>query len=253
MAVTVAPGRGFELRAVGTRADDHQVLRSIDLELPVDGITVVAGPSGSGKSSLLRLLNRVDVPSDGRITFDGVDLGVIDTCALRRTVGFVVQHPVAVAGTVADNLRVADGALDDADVDRLLERVGLGGFAGRDAETLSGGEAQRMNVARTLATRPRVVLADEPTSSLDADAERTLEALARTTAESSGADRIGWIWVSHDRDQIRRLADRLVVLVDGRVVAAGSPAQLRSHASPHVQAIVGSSGPVARRRSRAPW
>ncbi len=169
---------GFDLRDVSTVAAGRQVLQSIDLHLPIDGITVVAGPSGSGKSSLLRLLDRLDAPSSGRITLDGDDLDGIDPCRLRRTVGFVFQHPVAFAGSVADNLRVADPDLDDLGVASLLDRVGLDGFAERDAESLSGGEAQRMNVARALATGPRVILADEPTSALDTDAARTLEDLA---------------------------------------------------------------------------
>lgn len=230
---------GFDLCDVSTVAAGRQVLQSIDLHLPIDGITVVAGPSGSGKSSLLRLLDRLDAPSSGRITLDGDDLDGIDPCGLRRTVGFVFQHPVAFAGSVADNLRVADPGLDDLGVASLLDRVGLDGFAERDAESLSGGEAQRMNVARALATGPRVILADEPTSALDTDAARTLEDLAIATSQDEGGDRIGWIWVSHSHDQIRRLADHLVVLAGGRVVASGSPLELRSHPSPEVRAIAG--------------
>ena len=138
--------------------------------------------------------------------FRGEDVATVDIRAHRRRVGMVFQAPVAFPGTLLENLQIAD---PDA-TPELLERVHLDpAMAGRDAGTLSGGEAQRLVLARCLATRPEVLLLDEPTSALDGAATRRLEALVRELALPS-------IWVTHDVDQLRRLADHVVVIVGGR-------------------------------------
>jgi len=195
-----------------------EVLHGIDLAVPLDGITAVVGPSGSGKSSLLRLCNRLEVPTAGSVTLDGTDLADLDPLALRRRVGMVFQRPVLFAGTVADNLAVAAPGINADPVAgaAALARCGLDDqLLKRTADQLSGGEAQRMCLARTLLTDPEVVLMDEVTSSLDPAARTTIEDLARTLA----ADGIAVLWVTHDHDQARRLASRTVVLDDGVVVA----------------------------------
>lgn len=209
----------FELTNVST-----PVLRDVTLAVPAGAVTVIVGPSGSGKSSLLRLLNRLDVPNSGTVRFEGDDLASIEPRTLRRQVGMVFQRPTVFDGTGIDNLRVADPALDERSVVRLLDRVGLhtdaaGNEIGhRDARTLSGGEAQRLCLARTLATDPRVLLLDEPTSALDSNSVHVIEHLVRSFAEAGGTA----IWVSHDRAQVRRMADHLVQLAGGEVVAAGA-------------------------------
>ena len=114
---------------------------------------MVQGPSGSGKSTLLRLLNRLEVATSGSITFRGDDLMSLDPIELRRRVGMVFQRPTPFPGTVRDNLLAADPALDDEGIAALVGRVGLPvDLVDRDAMVLSGGEAQRMCMARTLAT-----------------------------------------------------------------------------------------------------
>ncbi len=203
----------FEIAGVST-----PILHGIDLVIPSDQTTVIIGPSGSGKSSLLRLLNRLDVVDSGTVVFDGVDVASMETRSLRRRVGMVFQRPTVFDGTATDNLRVADPALDDGGVAALLERVGLDAdFAGRDARTLSGGEAQRLCLARTLATEPSVLLLDEPTSALDADSVHVIEHLVRDFVDAGNTA----VWVSHDRSQVRRVADHLVQVVDGAIAADG--------------------------------
>jgi putative ABC transport system ATP-binding protein len=190
--------------------------RLIDVSLELDGagITVLQGASGSGKSTLLRLLNRLEAPDEGTVRYRGEDLAARDVLAHRREVGMVFQAPVVFPGTVADNLAVARPEGDPA---AQLERAGLpAAFLQRDASTLSGGEAQRVCLARSLATRPRVLLMDEPTSALDPAATAVIERLVRGLADEG----VPIVLVTHDGDQARRLGDRFVGLREGRVVRA---------------------------------
>ncbi|MDX6688719.1 MAG: UDP-glucose/iron transport system ATP-binding protein [Solirubrobacteraceae bacterium] len=194
-------------------------LDGLDAALPDSGLTVIAGPSGAGKSTLLRLCNRLDAPSEGVVRHRGTDVEQRDPLELRREVAMVFQRPVTFAGTVLDNLREADPDCDVPRGSELLHRAALdASFLERDAGELSGGEAQRVCLARALATDPRVMLMDEPTSSLDAKAAQVLESLARQLVD----DGTPVIWVSHDEAQLRRLADSVLLLADGRAQRSGS-------------------------------
>ena len=131
----------------------------------------------------------------------------------------VFQRPVTFAGTVLDNLREADRSCDEARGGELLERVGLpASFLSRDAADLSGGEAQRACLARSLATKPRVMLMDEPTSALDVKAAAVLERLAQQLV----ADGTPVIWVTHSEEQMRRLGDFVLLLEAGHADRSGS-------------------------------
>jgi putative ABC transport system ATP-binding protein len=192
-------------------------LRGVDVSLPSAGVTVLVGPSGSGKSTLLRCCNRLEVPSRGTIRYRGDDVAALDVLRLRREVAMVFQRPTPFPGSSRQNLLTATPGLDDRRCLELLERVHLGpDFLDREATELSAGEAQRLCLARSLAVDPRVVLMDEVTSSLDPTARRGLEVLGRRLAE----DGIPVVWVTHDHAQARRLADELVVVVEGRVASA---------------------------------
>jgi putative ABC transport system ATP-binding protein len=206
------PVLGFE--GVHVSSDDGVVLlRGVDVTVCPGQVTVLAGPSGAGKSTLLRVGNRLEVPSAGLVRFHGTDTGTLDPRELRRRVGMVFQTPVVFGGTVRDNLHVAAPGADDDSLRVELERVGLAGeLLDRVADDLSGGEAQRVCIARALLTRPEVLLMDEPTSALDPENRRGIEALVRELA----AEGLGILWVTHDLAQARRLGDQLVVLVDGR-------------------------------------
>lgn len=194
-------------------------------------MTAIVGPSGAGKSSLLRLCNRLEVADGGTVRFHGDDVQTLDPIALRRRVGMVFQTPTPFAGTVRDNLDVARRDLDDGVVADVLGRVGLDPeLLDRSATELSGGEAQRMCLARTLVTDPEVLLMDEPTSSLDPAATLALEGLARTLA----AEGVVSVWVTHDLEQMRRVADRVLVVLGGTLVHAGARAELERDATPAV-------------------
>ena len=190
-------------------------------------VLALVGPSGAGKSSLLRLLNRLDEPSHGTVYLQGSDYRTLEPRELRRKVGMVTQRPFLFPGTVADNLRFGPAQrgerLPDAAVADLLDRVGLEGYADRGVAKLSGGEMQRVSVARTLANGPLVLLLDEPTSALDDASKRGVEALVRAIVREQG---LGCVMVTHDMDQAARLADRALALQNGRVVRAGSIAEV---------------------------
>jgi len=204
----------FSFDGVGVRLGANDVLTDIDLAVPSHGITVVVGASGSGKSTLTRLTNRLLDPTTGTVRLRGADVRSLDVLELRRAVGMVFQRPTLFEGTVRDNLAATH--VEDAAAHReLLASVGLDAdFLERDGSTLSGGEAQRVCLARALLMRPQVLVADEPTSSLDHDSMLTLEQLARRLADGG----VPVLWVTHDRAQVERIADHRITLAAGRVV-----------------------------------
>ncbi len=198
---------------------DHGVLLAgLDAEVPAGGVTVITGPSGAGKSTLLRLCNRLEVPTGGRVLFRGEDVAGLDPLRLRRRVGMVFQRPALFGGTVRDNLLVAAPDAQEPDLLTALGRAELDGrFLGRPADELSGGEAQRVCLARTLITEPEVLLMDEPTSALDREPRLALERLARRLAGAG----VPVLWVTHDLAQAARIGDWRLMLAEGRLAAAG--------------------------------
>jgi len=212
----------FEFKQVSVRRADRLVLDEVSARIPAAGITVVSGPSGAGKTTLLRLCNRLDIPDAGRVWYRGQPLDELDPLALRRRVGMVFQRPTPFPGSVADNLAVAHPDAGAEEMTAALTRVALDpGLLGQDARTLSGGELQRMCLARTLVTRPETLLLDEPTSALDAQPKQVFEATARDLA----AQGITIIWVTHDSAQADRIADRIYQLCDGQLTAAAGEAR----------------------------
>lgn len=208
----------FDFEDVRVDIDDRTILDIERLAIADRGITVLTGPSGAGKSTLLRLCNRLEAPVAGTLRFRGDDLADLDPLAHRRRVGMVFQRPATFPGTVRENLVVACRDSDDELFGTVLERSGLDrSFLTRRADDLSGGEAQRMCLARTLATRPEVLLLDEPTSALDHAASLLLESLARGLAD----DGVPMVWVSHDVAQAERIADETIELRGGRVADRG--------------------------------
>jgi putative ABC transport system ATP-binding protein len=191
------------------------VLDDISVTIP-DGATALLGPSGSGKSSLLRLLNRLSDPDLGTVHFKGDDVRTLDVLNLRRQAVLVPQLPAPIPGTVADNVRYGPSLRDrEINVNSCLGRAGLARtYANRDAAELSVGEQQRVMLARALALEPEVLLLDEPTSALD---EAARDGVERTLFELAQAG-VAMVLVTHDRGQAVRIASKVVELRDGRVV-----------------------------------
>ncbi len=215
----------FAFEGVGvTASDGTRVLHDVNLVLPADRTTVIVGPSGSGKSTLLRLCNRLEVATAGVVRHHGTPLLELDPRAHRRRVGMVFQRPSPFPGTVADNLLVAAPDADAAAQRDVMEAVGLPpGLLDRTADALSGGEAQRMCIARALLTGPEALLLDEPTSALDEDARDEIEELADRLRERG----VTLVWVTHDQAQAARRGDHVVAMRDGTVVFSGHVAQAR--------------------------
>jgi phosphonate transport system ATP-binding protein len=214
------------------------VLHDIELEVAARGITAIIGPSGTGKSTLIRCINRLVEPTSGEIIFDGRDLARLSGVALRharRQIGMVFQEYNLVERlTVMENLLCGRlgyvGAWrawrrrfprdDIARADALLDTVGLAGFANRRADALSGGQRQRVGIARAVMQRPRLLLADEPTSSLDPKTSVEIMQLLADIARSHG---IPVLINMHDVDLARRFADRILGMAGGRIVFDGPP------------------------------
>jgi putative ABC transport system ATP-binding protein len=211
-------GRVLVLEDVGVERGGTAVLSGVSAAFHSGRCTAVAGPSGAGKSTVLRLLDRLVEPTSGRVLFHGRPLPSYDVLELRRRVGLVQQAPVLLGATVREDLAVGRPALSGEEAAGLLARAGLDGVPlDRDTASLSGGEAQRLCLARALAVGPEVLLLDEPTSALDAVAAQAVERVVRALV----ADGLTAVLVSHDLRQARRLADDVVVLRAGRVVEAG--------------------------------
>ncbi len=207
----------FEFARVTVVRAGRQVLDKVTASIPVAGITVVSGPSGAGKTTLLRLCNRLEIPDAGRVSYRGQPLDELDPLMLRRRVGMVFQRPTPFPGSVADNLGVARPDAGTEEMGNVLKRVALdAGLLHQEARTLSGGELQRLCLARTLVTQPETLLLDEPTSALDEQPKRVFE----RTALDLAAQGITVVWVTHDGAQAGRVADRIYQLRDGRLTAA---------------------------------
>jgi putative ABC transport system ATP-binding protein len=218
-----SPAGVLRTERLGRRVGEIWIVSDISLEVQRGELLGVVGPSGSGKSSFLRLLNRLDEPTSGMVFLEGEDYRRIPPRELRRRVGMVTQRPFLFPGDIASNLRFGPAqrgeTLPDDEIASLLEHVGLPGFANRNVANLSGGEQQRVSLARALANRPDVLLLDEPTSALDEQAKTGVEEMVRDLVNRRS---LTSILVTHDRDQARRLCDRVAMLEAGRLVQVGS-------------------------------
>lgn len=220
-----APRHAYHLRAVSAVRAGRRVLAAVDCEMAWGRVTVVIGPSGSGKSSLLRLLNRLDDPSAGTIVYRDRPLAAYDVRQLRCRVGFVFQTPVMFPGTVRDNLLTATrlARVAEADVtDRAVRALALAELSAdlmdRNGEELSVGQRQRANLARALISSPETLLLDEPTSALD---PATAKHLLATVRRLSADDGLTVVLATHRLVEARAVAEHAIVLRDGSVAASG--------------------------------
>ena len=208
---------------LGRVVNDKVLVEDASFEVRTGEVLAIVGPSGSGKSSLLRLLNRLDEPTSGTVYVDAIDYKQIAPRDLRRKLGLVNQRPYLFPGTVEQNLQYGPQqrgeSLSQDSVEQLLTRVGLKGYATRNVANLSGGEAQRVSVARTLANSPLVLLLDEPTSALDEAAKLGIESTIQNIVRDQS---LTCVLVTHDTAQAARLAERALLLEAGRIVRAGS-------------------------------
>ena len=212
----------LQVKKLTYKTDGVTILSEIDFSIIAGERVAVYGPSGAGKSTLVRLLNRLDEPTSGTVLLEGQDYREVPPGKLRRRLGLVMQRPYLFPGTVAENIRYGPAAhgedMHEDEIENLLAGVDLVGYTNRDVSNLSGGEAQRVSLARTLANKPEVLLLDEPTSSLDQAAQREVE---ETILSVLASHQVTCILVSHDQRQVKRLADRVLMLKGGELVADG--------------------------------
>jgi sulfate transport system ATP-binding protein len=238
----------IEVRNVSKSFNGFQAIQDISLTVPDGSLTALLGPSGGGKSTLLRVIAGLEQPDAGEVLFSGE--AVTNLPAQDRGVGFVFQHYAAfkhmsVRDNVAFGLKIRKQPKDAIRrrVDELLEVVGLTGWAERYPSQLSGGQRQRMALARALAVEPSVLLLDEPFGALDANVRSDLRAWLRRLHEEVA---VTTVLVTHDQEEAMELADRIVLLRDGKVVQVGAPRDL--YDQPADEFVMGFLGPVSKVR-----
>lgn len=197
----------------------EDILNIDNLTINSNEITCIIGPSGSGKSTLLRLINKLISPTKGYISLDGEDIANIDSTTYRRRVPMLAQNPVTFPGTVRDNLLMGrkfqeKDLLSDEILKKALESVKLDKSLGEDIDNLSGGEAQRLAIARLMLCDSEVYLLDEPSSALD---DLTEDFVIKTMVDMAREKNKTIIYVTHSKDMADKYSDKLIKIVDGRI------------------------------------
>lgn len=220
-----------ETKSLCKEYSGRRVLDNVSFSVEHGEFLAIVGPNGAGKTTLLRILDLLEEPTSGEVWLNGskVDYTRRDKHVLRRSIGFVPQKPILFDTSVFDNvaygLRVR--GLSTHEIEKrtrdALKMVGLIGLEGRNALTLSGGEAQRVSLAQTLVTDPQILLLDEPTSNLDPKSTSIIEETLSYISRERG---VTIIMASHDILQIENLAKRIVMLNEGRVVKIGTFSEL---------------------------
>ena len=218
----------IEIAGVGKHFGDFVALDDINLTIPSGQLTALLGPSGGGKSTLLRIIAGLESADSGTVTIEGVDATGLPP--QRRNVGFVFQHyavfkHMTVAKNVAFGLEIRKRPKQEVRrrVDELLDLVHLRQFADRLPSQLSGGQRQRMALARALAVEPKVLLLDEPFGALDAKVRKDLREWLRRLHDEV---HVTTVFVTHDQEEALEVADTIVVLNEGRIEQIGSPDEL---------------------------
>jgi sulfate transport system ATP-binding protein len=236
----------IDVRNVSKSFNGFQALEDVSLSVPDGSLTALLGPSGGGKSTLLRVIAGLEVPDAGEVLFSGE--AVTDVPAQERGVGFVFQHYAAFKHmTVRDNIafglkiRKRPKAEIRDRVDELLALVHLGGWADRYPSQLSGGQRQRMALARALAVQPRVLLLDEPFGALDATVRKELRDWLRKLHDEV---HVTTIFVTHDQEEALEVAQQVAVINSGRIEQTGTPDDL--YERPSNAFVMGFVGPVSK-------
>jgi len=212
----------LSVEAVTVEVEGRKILKGASLTVGDGEIVALLGPSGSGKTTLLRAVAGLVETASGDITWNGES--ILEAPTHRRGFGLMFQGyalfpHLDVAGNVGFGLRMKGGGGIDDEVAEALEQVGLKGFGSRSIDSLSGGEKQRVALARTLAPRPRLVMLDEPLGALDRNLRRRLVSETRAVLEARG---VTAIVVTHDRDEAAAMSSRLALMRDGAIAQTGA-------------------------------
>ncbi len=234
----------IDVAGVTKRFGDFVALDDVDLTIPTGRLTALLGPSGGGKTTLLRIIAGLETPDAGSVEIQGVDATALPV--QKRNVGFVFQHYAAfkhlsVRRNVAFGLEIRKRPKAEVErtVDELLHLVHLEGFADRKPSQLSGGQRQRMALARALAIEPSVLLLDEPFGALDAQVRKELRDWLRRLHDERP---VTTVFVTHDQEEALEVADTIVVINDGRIEQVGTPDDL--YDKPASDFVLSFLGPV---------
>ena len=240
----------IEITNVGKRFGDFVALDDVSVTIPSGSLTALLGPSGGGKSTLLRIIAGLEQADEGRVEIEGQDATALPP--QKRNVGFVFQHYAAfkhlsVARNVAFGLEIRKRPKDEirARVDELLQLVHLDQFGDRLPAQLSGGQRQRMALARALAVEPSVLLLDEPFGALDAKVRKELRDWLRRLHDEV---HVTTVFVTHDQEEALEVADEIVVINEGRVEQIGTPDSL--YDEPESDFVMSFLGPVTTLRGQ---
>ncbi|MFC1921300.1 ABC transporter ATP-binding protein [Chloroflexota bacterium] len=216
----------LEIKNLYQRINEQDILKNINLQVDKGEVFALIGPTGAGKTTLLRILNMLDLPTSGKIYFNGMDTAESAGKGLeiRRRTAFVLQKPVVFNMSVYDNIAVGLKwrGTEKSDIkdktNAMLDMIGLSAYKNRNARTLSGGEMQRVAIARAIINKPEVLLLDEPSANLDPVSASKIEELL---TDMIHRDNITTIMATHDMSQGQRMADRVAVLLNGEIVQTG--------------------------------
>ncbi|MGZ7119235.1 MAG: ATP-binding cassette domain-containing protein [Methanobacterium sp.] len=219
-----------KLEKIYKNYDELQVLQDINLKIKRGTSTALVGPTGSGKTVLLRLINMLEKPSSGTVYFEGINTNKSSKVRLkiRRQMGMVFQKPLAFKSSVYNNVAFGlkiRGKTENMDkkIKETLETIGLKGYEKRNALKLSGGETQRLALARAMITDPKLLLLDEPTANLDPISTGKMEELIEKINRESETT---IIMTTHNLSQGQKLADRMVMLNNGHILQSGTPDEI---------------------------
>lgn len=220
----------IHFRDVCFEVDGRMILHNVTGSFPKGKITTLAGPSGAGKSTLLKLCNGLITPTAGDILIEGTPIGSIPPVHLRRKVGIALQDAPMIKGSVFDNLelprKLAGEKLTEDEAASMLEDVGLDStFLHQDSKDLSGGQRQKVSIARTLANRPGILLLDEITASLDPLSAKEIENLIEKINRKHD---VTIIWITHQIAQAQAVGQYTWILTDGTVAETGESSLLAS-------------------------
>lgn len=230
-----------EFKNIGYEIEGSKILNKVNGKIYQGKITTIIGPSGAGKSTLLSFINALNSPTEGDIFIDGHLINEYEAIKLRRKVQLVSQEVTMINGTVKDNLELPltlqNRTMTDKEAEGFLKDVDLPiSFLNKDSKELSGGEKQKLSLARSLVTKPSVMLLDEVTSALDRSSVEAIESLLTLINKKHD---VTMIWITHDVNQAIRMSDYIWVMMNGEVVEIGTSEEIRHTTNKKVKKFIG--------------